>query len=1010
MFSKSNLLFPVLVIGILFTQVPLKSAYAVQEGNSETFQQSVASEVSGKLGNPDEPANRISGQVIGTDGQPASEAIIRIVKKQRRDEIDATVVTDSAGRFDFTVHLHRTSFFNLKFWAESKSGDEIAFLRFGFNPKKTLTEDIKINLETARNAEVDVVDGDGKPIADAQAVFRLKEPYLLHGYRTNDTGRVSVKLPASERIEQVAAWKDQAGFDYHIYALSRTRKADVNAVVPEFPVQQPESLILDGTTPFAVQFVDDANEPIEGVEVYPWFLQKEGAPDSFNLNFFEELFIKKTDAEGTATFNWMPAWQKQTIIVLPHPKGYVSQRGEYDPVKGDGTLRLQFNRRVPIRGKVVDANDNPVVGVEVIAGSVNTRKNAIRYSSRTNAAGEYELLVIPNRNYLLIARNADSVAAALTGVRVFPAQPLEDRNLKLLRKPTRVHGRLLDDRTQKPIANKSVEIFQLGTGLADITDDKILHPNINLTWVKPRFVHEATTNAEGEFEFQLGDGDFTIEPRSRYAEEFEITGQDELELTVKRKAPTKVVRKEIELHGRVTAKSDGSPVGDVKVSGASRVFSGRDWEANTDGDGEFDVLRLSEPTYAHFENANQTLAAIAKISDTQLKIKIQLEPVGSAYGRIMDGDKSLANQIIRYGVRVPDEKNQGWGLGFGGTVTTDSEGKFELKSLTPNWKYSLDFPSTPEGVVPHLTDVTVKAGESKDLGDVEKPAPAYFPPTFEQRIELAFNAKGTPLERLERGLERTKSVNQHLLVVFGQPDDPSIRSLMDIRYNDKKFKPLRDDYRFTAIPTDKKRLEKAKELAKHIGVDLTKDQQNFYLAILDTDGKTAATAGLDELADDNKLSKEKLFKFLREHQTEAIDARQLFDTALEQAAKENKRVLLQETATWCPPCHRLTRLLNSNRVWEKDYVWVKMDHRWTGARKLMAELRDEGDRGIPWFAILDAEGKKLATSNDPETGENFGYPSSKKGRELFAKMLNDTRQRMSEADVQSLIDSIDSEK
>ena len=71
---------------------------------------------------------------------------------------------------------------------------------------------------------------------------------------------------------------------------------------------------------------------------------------------------------------------------------------------------------------------------------------------------------------------------------------------------------------------------------------------------------------------------------------------------------------------------------------------------------------------------------------------------------------------------------------------------------------------------------------------------------------------------------------------------------------------------------------------------------------------------------------------------------------------------------------------------------------------------DGAEGGILWFAILDAQGKKLATSNDPKTGDNIGFPSEASGKTYFAKTLNETRQRMSENDVESLIDSIGSTK
>ena len=993
-----------LAIGLLFAQVPSENAHGMQTGESETSKQSVDVKAANKFGKPDAPVNRISGQVMGTNGQHASEAIVRIVG-HKWSEIDATIVTDTDGRFDFKVHSKQLG--HLRFWAERKNGDEIAFHRFGYEPKETLTEGIEIKLETTRTAEVDVVDVDGRPIVDAQVVLQLKHPNILQGYKTSDTGRVSVRLPTSERIESVAAWKNNAGFDYRIYALSRSRQADTKAVIPEFPAQQPERLMLEGVAPLTVEFVDDEDKPIAGVEAYPWLLQKKGAPDSFNLSFFAELFIEKANTAGSATFNWMPAWQEQGVTVWPRAEGYERPRGNYDPKTGDGKLQLQLNRLVPIRGQVVDSEANPVGGVEVIARGKGRGHNEFRASEWTDEAGQYELLVAPNGNYLLIARNEDSAAAALSGILVFPNQPLEDRDFQL-RKPTRVFGRLLNERTQKSMPNERVIVYQYGTSLSRITDGELPNPDNERYSVQPVFVHDAMTNAKGEFEFQLGDGSYDIRPPIELkAEKFEINGQDELEFTVKTK-----VQDEVELRGRVISKSDGSSIKDARVVGVPRSHGSSDWQANTDSEGNFDVLRLEEPTYVHVVNADQSLAAIVEIGDMDREFEVQLEPVATAYGRLMDGKKPVADQIIRYGVNVPDEDNQTWSTRFGGSATTDSEGKFELKSLAPNWKYTVKLPYTPDGRIPHLTNVTGKSGELKDLGDLKKPTPykPYVPPTFEERVESAFSVKGTPLKRLQRGLAITKSVNQHLLVVFGQPEDPAIRRLMDIRYNDKDFRSLRDDYLFMAIPTDQKRLEKANSLAKRLDVDLLLPQQNFYLVILDANGQPVATAGLDELTSDNVLSKEKLFALLRKHQTTIIDARLMFANALKQAAKENKRVLVQETATWCGPCHKLTRLLNSNHVWEKDYIWIKMDHRWQGAEEIMDELRDGAEGGIPWIAILDAQGKKLATSNDPKTGDNIGFPSEATGKKHFARMLNDSRQRMSDSEVQSLIDSIDSTK
>ena len=100
--------------------------------------------------------------------------------------------------------------------------------------------------------------------------------------------------------------------------------------------------------------------------------------------------------------------------------------------------------------------------------------------------------------------------------------------------------------------------------------------------------------------------------------------------------------------------------------------------------------------------------------------------------------------------------------------------------------------------------------------------------------------------------------------------------------------------------------------------------------------------------------------------------------------------------------------LERERVkWERDYIWVKMDHRWIGAREKMKELRDGADGGVPWWAILNEDGKVLVTSNEGE-GNNIGYPRSKSERAHFRTMLEQTAIRLKADDITSLVDALNS--
>jgi hypothetical protein len=90
--------------------------------------------------------------------------------------------------------------------------------------------------------------------------------------------------------------------------------------------------------------------------------------------------------------------------------------------------------------------------------------------------------------------------------------------------------------------------------------------------------------------------------------------------------------------------------------------------------------------------------------------------------------------------------------------------------------------------------------------------------------------------------------------------------------------------------------------------------------------------------------------------------------------------------------------LDKNRAaWETDYLWIKMDPRWPHSAEIMKSLRGEASGGYPWFAILDADGKVLVTSNKPD-GDNIGFPSEPDSVEHFLKMLRSTAVRMKDED------------
>lgn len=668
------------------------------------------------MGKLDAQPNRISGQVILTNGQPAAGATIH-VRGHAQSGIDARIIANEHAKFEFVVRFPSDSLSQLQLVAASRDSHQTAFHRFAWQENQRVTEGFKIQLEPQRTIAVEVTDQQGAPVENAHVGFQFGWPHIQTGISTDANGQAIAHLPLSESVQAVVAWKDQVGLDYQLYTLPRNQVADVKAVPPEFPQDHPERLVLTGARPLKVQFVDADGRPLENVSVYPWLLNKDQDNESLNLSYFASSVSEVSDALGETNFAWLPKWQQQIITFWPLAEGYEHIRVHYDPTSDQQSIRVTLQRLVPISGQVLDVAGKPAVDIEIKATGRGRSHNQFRNVARTDADGRYQMDLAPNQIYLLTVSSDQWVAAPQTGFAAYPDTPLENRNFQL-RRPTRVHGQLLNERTQEPIPNERVIVYQYGTGLHDLPDVDLPNPENERYVLQPVELYYATTDDTGHFEFLLGDGEFDLRPpQQEKVEKFTIAAQPEIEMDV-----TTKIQPEVELLGLVIEKESARPIVGAKVYGVPRKFSGRDWQAETAEDGKFQVRRREEATYVHAHNGDRSLAAIVEVGETKKTFIIQLEPVGSVHGRLVNEEgEPVAGQKLQYGVDVPDTDNSTWSNRFGGSVVTDAQGEFELMGLAQGWEYKVYFPATPEGKIPQLTKFTIAAEEDRQLGDLTMP-------------------------------------------------------------------------------------------------------------------------------------------------------------------------------------------------------------------------------------------------------------------------------------------------
>jgi hypothetical protein len=182
-------------------------------------------------------------------------------------------------------------------------------------------------------------------------------------------------------------------------------------------------------------------------------------------------------------------------------------------------------------------------------------------------------------------------------------------------------------------------------------------------------------------------------------------------------------------------------------------------------------------------------------------------------------------------------------------------------------------------------------------------------------------------------------------------------------------------------------------------------KEDATLAILNAEGVVLSQWRLADLFDNDQLDPARLAVFLKVGRPQLPDAQQALDKALAEAKRDNKRVLIQLGGPGCGWCVVLSRFVDAHKnVFEQDYVYLKIDTRMPGADAVTGRLRPDPSGGVPWIAILDADGRTLATS-DAEGG-NIGYPTDEADRAHFEQMLRTTRQRLSDADLAGLFKAL----
>jgi RNA polymerase sigma factor (sigma-70 family) len=367
---------------------------------------------------------RIRGLVVDEGRQPVAGARVRAIQADRPE----TAITAADGTFEMPVD--GPNWLEQTLIATSDDGARQGLCRF--TPDSALDapgRSAGIMLHPARDVTVTVANGRGAPVPEA-AVFLLDYVYPAAEARTDARGVAVLRVPEGLKTLWIVALKPGVGFDYF-------ENYETDTPTDASPPPRAARLVLTGVLPNArVRVIDSDGRPVQGVEMYPVTIEKRGKFRFANLATLP--FDPRTDSDGIATFDWLPA--DLTACTLETGTGDYRPAAPctLDPGHLGELLTVSVRRPTRVSGKVTYADGSPAPGVWVeatgsggpgIAASWEGRGRA-----RTDADGAYDLRLMPGQSFTIKVVDHEGAGPGRT-IEVREGQPRTGLDLQLDGKP-----------------------------------------------------------------------------------------------------------------------------------------------------------------------------------------------------------------------------------------------------------------------------------------------------------------------------------------------------------------------------------------------------------------------------------------------------------------------------------------------------------------------------------------------------------------------------------------------
>jgi hypothetical protein len=379
------------------------------------------------------------------------------------------------------------------------------------------------------------------------------------------------------------------------------------------------------------------------------------------------------------------------------------------------------------------------------------------------------------------------------------------------------------------------------------------------------------------------------------------------------------------------------------------------------------------------------------------ELELVLNPTVSYSGRLLekqDDPIGVSDRTIK--VLLPtmskDPRNaRSWVIHFshGFQTTTDADGSYTIENLPTFVPLMI---TTPFPGDPH---------KSNNLAMI------YLKPGERPTILSSFgnNRPKPPVYSLKQAFDRTLRdcrINNYRLIVVSRPDNDECRDFVNDRLLARAFNTNLTKYMHVEVQGGRvTKTEEDIEFARSKNWPVPNADQVF-VCILDVDGSELNRTMIN-LLDEN--SSEKAKTLVDEFALPPKNAQRKFDEAITLAKESDRKVWVRLSGRYCGPCLAMSRWLDDhNELLQKDYVMLKIDNSDANVEAVFKGLIKGRATGIPFYAILDAEGNAIADSISP--AGSIGMPNSVDGKAYLREIIEKTRKRITDDEINQLIDSI----